>query len=63
MSVICAVLVPYMSGQKGEFIHCVSRLCTIQLHACVPNSFSIRRKHFAGNLVHVLSLTMNIILL
>ena len=42
MLVICAILVPYISSQKVEEA----------LHnkvTCVANSFSIRRKHFAGN--------------
>ena len=46
MSVICAVLVSYMSSQKVIYI---SRLDVHSTITCVPNSFSIRRKHFAGN--------------
>ena len=33
MLVICAVLVPYMSSQKGEFTF--SRPYAIQLHVCL----------------------------
>ena len=52
MLVICAVLVPYMSSQKGEFIFLGS--------AQYNYSFSIRRKYLLVTLAHVLSLTMNI---
>ena len=59
--VICAVLVPYMSNQRGEFI-IIGRtrlyvLC-ICVCVCVPYGFIMRRKYFAG---HVLSLTMNVL--
>ena len=47
MLVICAALVPYLSGHKGESI-IISRALRNAI-ICMPNSFSIRRKHFAGN--------------
>ena len=37
MLVICAVLISYMSSQKGEFTF----LGSAQYNLCVPNSFSI----------------------
>ena len=37
MLVICAVLISYMSSQKGEFAF----LGSAQYNLCVPNSFSI----------------------
>ena len=46
MLVIYAVLVPYMSSYKGEFMF----LGTVQLHMCL----TALALHFAGNLVHVL---------
>ena len=54
MMIICAVLVSYMSSQKGEFVF----LGSGNIITSVPNSFSIRRKHLLVILVHVLSQTM-----
>ena len=56
MLVICAVLVSYMSSQKGEFIiidH--TRLLYVYLMALLSEESILQ-----VTLVHVLSLTMNI---
>ena len=59
MLVFCAILVPYMSSQKGEFNNYISRLCIIQLHVCLT-ALVLEESILLVTLVHVLSLTMNI---
>ena len=54
MLVICAVLVPYMSSQNGEFI-----LLGSAQHVCLI-ALVLEESILLETLVHVLSLTMNI---
>ena len=56
MLVICAVLVPYMSSQKDEFMFIGSAQ---QLHVCLT-ALVLEESILLVSLVHVLSLTMNI---